>query len=388
MLSSWPLVAIRPVLAPLWVISAFSPTVVPLMHRSEFETISRGEMPVSSSISFSPLRMARVGSFGVESALKIRTSPLRSARMKSVKVPPASMPRRYWFCMEMILSGYDRPAGAAARPNGRLVQGVTGSGGAQFRGGGGIDLQRVAVGDDDAIVQPRAFKADQTVADILDHLLHIAFKRVAKAAAAGVAVGRALAGLDGFDHVVGDDFGAAVAGQFQPPDLGRDHGRFRPCRPHCRNTAAFAKGDQGHRGVQRFHLPTGAGTATVLARPAAILHQPVTVDNNRIAMLQHLDITGCQRAKATFRPDRMPAILRCRGPCTGNDRGQNHRDIFLVMAVVPACDVAAVGMTPACTDLGGGGLFKSQTHGVCQRLHRGGGAVHMRRGGLGVAYEL
>ncbi|MCY1461615.1 hypothetical protein D9M71_792900 [compost metagenome] len=56
---------------------------------------------MASAICASPLRMARVPSCGVDGALNNCTLPLRSARMKSVKVPPASMPRRY-CCLLMI----------------------------------------------------------------------------------------------------------------------------------------------------------------------------------------------------------------------------------------------------------------------------------------------
>ena len=74
------------------------------MQRSQLETSSEGVMPKSSEISFSPFSMALVGSEGVESALKSLTSPVsRLATTKSVKVPPASMPRRYCVRMFLIL---------------------------------------------------------------------------------------------------------------------------------------------------------------------------------------------------------------------------------------------------------------------------------------------
>ncbi|MNL26615.1 hypothetical protein D3C87_1481470 [compost metagenome] len=108
-LSSWPSVHSRPTLTPVFSIRALSATVVPLMHRSQSAMISAGVRPKASAICARPLRMAWVPSWGVDGALNSCTLPLRSAMMKSVKVPPASMPRRY-CCLVIYLSSVELTA--------------------------------------------------------------------------------------------------------------------------------------------------------------------------------------------------------------------------------------------------------------------------------------
>src|SRR5690606_13049309 len=151
------------------------------------------------------------------------------ARMKSVKVPPASMPRRYWCFMAGSIFGWGsrvrrRGLRAPGPPRG-IWQTEKGLCSAQGGGGGEIVGEGRGIGDDDAIVEPRALEADEAVSDILDHLLDRAGIGVAVAAAAGIAVRGALAGLDGLDDVFGDDLRLAAPRHFQPADLGRDQGR-------------------------------------------------------------------------------------------------------------------------------------------------------------------
>ena len=102
--SSWPFVQISPVFAPVWVMRALRPTVVPLMQRSDWDTRSAISTPPRSSMSARPFLMATVGSSGVESTLKISTSPPGLERMKSVNVPPASIPSRYFLLLAIAPS--------------------------------------------------------------------------------------------------------------------------------------------------------------------------------------------------------------------------------------------------------------------------------------------
>ena len=81
----------------------------------------------------------------------------------------------------------------------------------------------------------------------------------------------------------------------------------------------------------------------------------------------------------------MPAVLLRRGARTRDDRGEHHRHVLLVVAGVPAGDVAAIGMAPGGGNLRGHGLLEGEPDGICQRFHGGRRAVHVRRGLLGIA---
>ena len=97
--------------------------------------------------------MAWVGSAGVDSALYSRTSPAASASTKSVNVPPASMPSRYWvaWCCPSV----SRPA--------RCLRSLPADSTSTSSAG--------QVGEDDAIVVAGAFDRDQAVLHVPDDLL-------------------------------------------------------------------------------------------------------------------------------------------------------------------------------------------------------------------------
>src|SRR6185312_11230940 len=176
--------------------SALSPTVVPLIHRSEFDTISAGLSPRSSAISFMPSSMARVGSAGVESALYRRTSPDRSARTRSVKVPPASMPSRYFV---RIVGLRRRRGGRPPLPHHAIAC------------LGHINCKGFGVGNDDAVVFARPGHRDQAVLHIQEDFFDRTLKGIAVSPTAWIEVGDSLARFEVLDDVLADCLDFAIA---------------------------------------------------------------------------------------------------------------------------------------------------------------------------------
>ena len=94
MTSLWPLVVMRPTLAPRFWMIALVPTVVP------WASTASSRQSASSGVPSLPATMSRAAispspkSAGVEGALPVVTRPASSTTTQSVKVPPMSMPQR------------------------------------------------------------------------------------------------------------------------------------------------------------------------------------------------------------------------------------------------------------------------------------------------------
>ena len=229
----------RPVLPPQWVISALRPTVVPLMQRSQSETICSALAPKSSAISFSPFSIALVGFEGVDSALKSFVTPVAfSAMTKSVKVPPASMPRRYLVFI-------------AASPHALR----------NWRDAAISTSSIFSILEHDTVIRFRPLDRDQAVANIFDDLLDRPLERVAVPASARIHVGDGLAGFDGLQDVGAGDVHLAATLQFHPTDFLVDQLRPRAGGAHRGNAPAFAKADAQHLLVERLNFPGGSGAA-------------------------------------------------------------------------------------------------------------------------------
>ena len=125
--------------APLCVISAFRPTVVPLMHRSQFDTIMRGRHAEVLGDQRQPVLDGQ-GRVLRRATAPCKAAPCRSvsASTKSVKVPPASMPSRY-SDVHGLIPLISRPRRDGARRASVAAMST---------------CQRVRVGDDDAVILP------------------------------------------------------------------------------------------------------------------------------------------------------------------------------------------------------------------------------------------
>ncbi|MCY1425156.1 hypothetical protein D9M71_409380 [compost metagenome] len=138
--------------------------------------------------------------------------------------------------------------------------------------------------------------------------------------------------------------------------------------------------------VQGFDLQAGAGAAAEFTGTAAVGHQAVAVDQHRVGVFQQLDVATHQRAEAAQRAAGVPAVHHLVGAGAGDDRGQDHGDVFAVgIARVVTGDVDTAGVAPGGGDPLRRSLLQGHAHGVCQGFHRRGGAVHVGRRFLGVA---
>src|SRR6185312_850118 len=208
---------------------------------------------------------------------------------KSVKVPPASIPRRYCALI---------PAPSAH---------------AQPRGRGGVDFEGVRILEYDAVILPGAAGRHEPVADVLHNALDRAVEGIAKASAAGIHVSDRLARLDGFENVGPRQFDIAGPIDLDSADFLVNQTRFRARRAHRRNTPALAEADAQHLLVERLDLPGRARTAAEFSGAAGIGHQRIAVDDDRIGIFEQLHVARGQRAEAAFRADGVPAVLmRCR----------------------------------------------------------------------------
>src|SRR6476660_9860468 len=141
---------------------------------------------------------------------------------KSVKVPPASIPRRYCALISAPL--------ALAQPRGR----------------GDIDFEGLRILEYDAVILRGAADRHEPVAEILRDALDEAVEGIAIPSAAGIHVGDRLARLDGFENVDPRHFDIASPIDLDSADLLVNQTRFRARRAHRRNTPALAEADAQH----------------------------------------------------------------------------------------------------------------------------------------------
>ena len=148
---------------------------------------------------------------------------------------------------------------------------------------------------------------------------------------------------------------------------------------------ALAKADHRHAVVQWLDLPLRGATAAKLAGATAVGNQAIAMDQDRVAVFQHLDIARGQRTETAFRTHRVPAVHVRGGAGAADQRGQHHGHIVLLIALVVSGDIDAARMAPGTDGAFGRGLFQRQTHRIGQGFHRRGGAVHVRRWLLRIA---
>src|SRR3990167_2364316 len=172
----------------------------------------------------------------------------------------------------------------------------------------------------------------------------------------------------------------------QAAELGLEQNILRPCRTGGRQLPALTETDHGHGVLQRLELQASTRATAEFTGATTVGHQAVAVNQYRIGVLKQFDIAGHQRAEAAQRAASRPTIHSLVSASAGDERGQHHGHIFIVVLawVVPS-DIDPAGMPP------GGGhtlrsrLFKGQTHGIGEGFHRSSGAVDVRCRLLGVA---
>src|SRR6266545_2928530 len=124
--SSNPLVVMKPTLQPLWVINALVATVLPCLKSGGWPSNSEVSTPRVFAASPTASMTPREKSSGVVDAFAVQTSPESPSTTTSVKVPPVSTPIMYCFLFAMnILSSvisrrrYEREDGMSRRQSER-----------------------------------------------------------------------------------------------------------------------------------------------------------------------------------------------------------------------------------------------------------------------------
>ena len=225
----------------------------------------------------------------------------------------------------------------------------------------------------------------QPVFHVVTHMLGVTLARVADPATAGILVGEPLAGLNGGDDVGLDLFNPAVLLVVQgAADLGLGHRRPGAQGTRSGIPAALAKHDQGHGIAQGFDLPVGARTTPKFSGSARVGHQPVAVDDDRVLVFQDFGVATGQRPKTALGADRRPAVHVMGRPPAADQGGQQHGHILLAGSEIVAGNVEPVGVPPRGHGPFRHGLLQGQPDGIGDAFRRGGGAVHMRSGLLGV----
>ncbi|MNO90561.1 hypothetical protein D3C76_820840 [compost metagenome] len=172
----------------------------------------------------------------------------------------------------------------------------------------------------------------------------------------------------------------------QPAKLGFEQGVGRTRGPRGRQLPALAKTDHGHGVVERFDFDARSRATAKFAGAPTVGHQAVAMDEDRIGILQQLDIAGHQRTETAQRPARRPTVHGLVRTGTGDDRGEHHRHVLVVaVARVMAGDIDPAGVTPGGGDTVGGRLLQCLAHRVGQGFHRRGGAVDVGRRLLRIA---